>query len=379
MNRYVLMFATAIACQLTNVGATAAQANQCDVTLFKSVLKNNSNYKYDYRYANLMSKEVYDDLSVDSTSFSVIQGIPSKSTFNLYNSYAQKVVTSTRQSLNIDQARNALWVGLDDIGLKAYQTCLAKTQDRGLHLILGKATESVVEVLIYYDRLGKSEAKLRWNSTAEELKVDPLPQKQAPSDLIDARSVTFKRPNAGTEALVKVDNFGGTGSATIILTSYQKPLPAPTPPCIAANAAGECLACLSKVTISNFLVQNNQPSPFEMVCDNMAQVPNRAYRGVASGYIKYLRGNGNFEMNASLSDGSEKVPSNIAYIVNLNDYPNGKDFSLAATLKSTTSQTLTLAINIQLCGTNGICETINDDDGKASRAMVCSPLFACEP
>src|SRR5271165_623423 len=99
---YLRALSAAYVAALVIIQPYPALANDCDVNLFKSAYQGNSSIKDDFRLAQYVSQETWDNASHNAGANAVIYGIPVGASYSDYHSHAQRISSSLNQSLNYE-------------------------------------------------------------------------------------------------------------------------------------------------------------------------------------------------------------------------------------------------------------------------------------
>ncbi|MEX3932089.1 hypothetical protein AB4Y32_09810 [Paraburkholderia phymatum] len=208
----------------TVIGSPTALAAECDAALVRSIFSSGSTIHTDFRLAQMVSKEQYNDIKHNFSGIVEIYGVPIGEKYADYTKNFEKMLQITNTSLSEDLARNIAWIGLDPDAKDAYSECIrsGNSVKEGLHLIAQDATQTEVTVLVRWvpsPETTSNQTNLIWNLKSNMLNSD-LPTL---IHVIGDQRVVVKRPTA--QFTVKVRN--GTRDATIVLTPY---VPPPKPP-----------------------------------------------------------------------------------------------------------------------------------------------------
>lgn len=256
----------------------AANVSQCDNALVKESFSATSSVNTDFRLAELVSKETYDNLKSEFKGTTAIYGVPVGADYGEYKSNAQKMTSLTNSSLTEDVAHNVAWRGVDPNAVDGYKACLwaATASQEGLHLLARNATEDQVTVLVRWvpPTEGPRSIAVKWNLKKDQI-TSNLPMV---IHMNTEERVVIKRPTK-TPFIVVVDNGKGRNDDLVVTPYIPAPaLPPITPPFVEVKKieaiAASCgaiggKACSGSPTVNKCIVVDSDRDVFETETANI--------------------------------------------------------------------------------------------------------------
>jgi hypothetical protein len=210
-------FACAIFCLVGLSRLACADDPDCSKALVLATYDEQTERSRDWRVANFLSKEEWDEARKQARAKATIFGVPMSADYDEYHSRANKLFTSHDEKLNEHDAREIQWAGITDQSVTAYQSCLMSRPLNGLSASILRITDSDVVLLV------------RWHNnrapTPPQLTWDPaqIGGKTFPTKIDPEQTISFPRPKAN-EITITI-NMAGGGIVQPITVS-----PVPPPP-----------------------------------------------------------------------------------------------------------------------------------------------------
>jgi hypothetical protein len=217
MNRFFALIASTIAI----LSPCAALSGSCDSALVKSTYNSSANTKIDWRLADLVDQNTYEEIKHNGAGSATIYGVPVGANYEDYKNTIASYKQSTNQSLSYSQQVNVAWTGLDPNAPSAYRDCLRAEQLKtGLHAFVIAATTTNILVRINWNVPGFATTRI------EIAGADSQMQRLFPG-VVGNGEVTVAIPRPKAQIAVAINSVQPLGYSTEITF---EPLPPPPPP-----------------------------------------------------------------------------------------------------------------------------------------------------
>lgn len=208
--------------------ASWADVSDCDAALVKSTYASASNVGVDWRLADLVSQQTYDEIMHDGGANAVIYGVPVGASYKDFKSSIASFKHVHQESLSFSEKRNIAWTGVDPSTPTLYRSCLDAQvfAGVGLHAAAIGATASDISILVrWFSPGGPNTLPITWQN------ADPAISDRLP-DHVPLGETIIILPRPHTQTSIAANAIGYT-TGTIVL----EPLPAPPPVFAQAPAA----------------------------------------------------------------------------------------------------------------------------------------------
>jgi hypothetical protein len=219
--------------------ARAQDSGSCNAALVQSTYNQNGSQFHDWRLAEHVSEEAYNEVKHAAGARAEIFGVPIGADYSDFRSNIQSFSGGSEQALTSSQAENVMWTGLSRDSLTAYSDCLsALSNQSGLSLVVDWATETDVALTLrWHPRMVAS-------STPEPATIDvewsgSVGGTELPASVSEGDGVPIIVPRPVKESTLAVRS-GGIGSS-VILT----PLPTALPPTKPREQSFDCWSQLN--------------------------------------------------------------------------------------------------------------------------------------
>jgi hypothetical protein len=173
----------------------------------------------DWRLADLVTQETYNEVKNSAGVSGVIYGVPVGANYSDYKNRVDKLKKEYTEQLSYTQQLNIAWSGLDPKSENLYRDCLntqVLTTD-GLHAVVVGATKTDIAILVSFSVPGKLKTSVNWVGVPSEWRS------LFPKSLKSGRlMVIVPRPN---KEISVAGNAPGYATKQIVL----EPLPPPPP------------------------------------------------------------------------------------------------------------------------------------------------------
>jgi hypothetical protein len=220
----IVSLGTALSLGIVSVDARGA--GSCDSALVMSTYNSKTNVGSDWRLADIVSQDTYDQIKHDAGANAVIYGIPVGASYSDFHNHVDQMRKSYSESLSYSQKVNIAWTGLDPNSSSVYHDCITKEilSSVGLHAAVLSATETDITVLVRWNLPGNAAAlNVKWvSSNSRDPSMAAFPSKIAQGDT----TVIVKRPT--TEFSI-AGNAKGYSTYQIVLDPLPTSPPAVDP------------------------------------------------------------------------------------------------------------------------------------------------------
>jgi hypothetical protein len=236
----MLVFFAVFQVEIRQVHAQGVSA--CDAALVKSTYNKFSSDHLDWRLAQYVSEQTYDEIKHDAGVNAVIYGVPVGASYGDFKKHVDDRVNSLRTSLTHDQAINVMWTGLDPNAVTAYSTCLQTVvlSSSGLHMVVRSATARDIALTLRWVPRGTDPRmiNLTWSGLRTDIDGKALPHTITQGE----QTVIVARPKARQQLAV---NSSGL-SDVITMEPIPPPPPAPKPFTYTLTAGGYASRCAGR-------------------------------------------------------------------------------------------------------------------------------------
>lgn len=186
----------------------------CDSALIKATYTLTESRFLDWRLAEKVSNEQYNEVKQSASAAVSIYGIPIGADYGEFRKNIDTYRYSKNASLTEETFRNVLWTGLNESSEKAYVACLHQASKKSLLLIPKTATTSDITFDLQYSVIGaaKNPLPVEWFGVIP--KGSHLPKKVVGGN----NPVLIVRPKASSTLIVS----GGGLTDNIIITPLPK-------------------------------------------------------------------------------------------------------------------------------------------------------------
>lgn len=197
-------------------------ASECAKVLIKSTFSLKSGRFKDWRLANHVDKQTYqeakDSVGVDGE----IYGVPIGADWDEFRKNIQKASEDHKESLTEWETLNILWTGIDATTAHAYTACIdaAASNQVGIHLSVGRMTDTDITLRLKWTPMGGGHDTVALSWSGSLAHSPDLPKKITVGPGL---SFVVKRPSQQSNLAVNIESQGAGDSVTLF------PLP-PVPP-----------------------------------------------------------------------------------------------------------------------------------------------------
>jgi hypothetical protein len=135
--------ASAVSLSLALISPSIAQS-VCDAALVRATYNLSNRVGLDWRLADLVTQETYNEVKNSAGASAVIYGLPVGANYTDYKNRIDKLKKEYTEQLSYTQQLNVAWSGLDPKSENLYRDCLSAqilTTD-GLHAVVVGATKN---------------------------------------------------------------------------------------------------------------------------------------------------------------------------------------------------------------------------------------------
>jgi hypothetical protein len=202
--------------------------SQCNAALIKDTYNVQTSRLKDWRLAERVDKETYNEIKDKAGANAVIYGVPVGASWEEFSKNVENLKSSHSESLREEEAINILWTGLSPQSGDAYKHCLDDvTRSPGIYLTVVHATETDVSINVRWLPMGGLDTvHLLWSGELAN-HANHLPS----SIRTGSQTIVVKRPSVEQQLAVNaVDNRQVSfASDSIVLTSLPVKPSAPPP------------------------------------------------------------------------------------------------------------------------------------------------------
>jgi hypothetical protein len=207
-----------IALSFAGIGPSFAE-DTCDAALVRATYNLSNQVGIDWRLADLVTQESYDQIRNSAGANAVIYGVPVGANYSDFRNRVDTLKKEHRESLTYTQQINISWSGLYPKSENTYRDCLYAQvlNNAGLHAVVLGATQRDITILIRWNVPGAIRTSVTWAGLTKQLR-SLFPSSLSQGDL----TVIVPRPN---QQMSIAGNAPGYTTKQIVL----EPLPPPAP------------------------------------------------------------------------------------------------------------------------------------------------------
>jgi hypothetical protein len=217
----------------------AESVSACEGALVKSTYNRLSSDHLDWRLAQYVSENTYDEIKHDAGASAVIYGVPVGGNYSDFKKSIENRVNSLRTSLSHDQALNIMWTGLDPNSVTTYSACIQSLvmSTSGLHMAVKSATARDIALTLRWVPRGSDPGTISVSWTGIRTDIDG---KQLPPNVTQGdTTIIVARPQVRRQLAVNANGV----SDVVTIEPIPPPPPTVMPFAFALTAAGFTNKC----------------------------------------------------------------------------------------------------------------------------------------
>jgi hypothetical protein len=193
----------------------------CDSALVKSTYNLGSYVGSDWRLADLVDQNTYEQIKHDAGANAEIYGVPVGASYGDFKNQVAALRKQHNESLSHAEQLNVAWTGLDPNAPSAYRDCLNNQVFNmpGLRAAVTGATKSDISILIKWTVPGEPSVTFTWSGTRGAVFENDLPTSMNQGE----QTIIVPRPDREFSIAANAPHYS---TGRIVL----EPLPPPPPP-----------------------------------------------------------------------------------------------------------------------------------------------------